>query len=43
MRELDADIQLAERADTSVLITGDRTAGADDLARLVHSQRTTRS
>jgi DNA-binding NtrC family response regulator len=38
MRELDADIQLAERADTSVLITGDRTAGADDLARIVHSQ-----
>jgi DNA-binding NtrC family response regulator len=38
MRELDADIQLAERADTSVLITGDRSAGADDLARIVHSQ-----
>jgi DNA-binding NtrC family response regulator len=38
MRELDADIQLAERADTSVLITGDRTAAADDLARLVHGQ-----
>jgi two-component system response regulator AtoC len=43
VRELNANIQLAERADTNVLISGERAADPGELARLVHSHSRRRS
>ncbi len=37
MQEFDADIHLAQRADTTVLISGEPGVGTEDVARLVHS------
>jgi DNA-binding NtrC family response regulator len=38
MQEVNADIQLVERLDVSLLITGESDAETEDIARLVHSR-----
>ena len=38
MQEFDADLQLAERLDASLLITGESDAETEDIARMVHGR-----